>query len=57
MAKASEGCGTMVAGEMRDRINRYLRVKNTCGAQVQGDHRDATDRLAEKPLEIIGNIS
>jgi hypothetical protein len=29
MAKVSEGCGTMVEGEMRDRINRYLRVKNT----------------------------
>ena len=27
MVRASEGCGTMVAGEMRDRINRYLRHK------------------------------
>lgn len=48
MAKASEGCGTMVEGAMRARNNRYFRGKNTCGARVPGNHRDATDRLAEK---------
>jgi hypothetical protein len=43
---------------MRDRINRYLRTqfhqrdREHLRRPVPGDHRDATDRLAEKLLEI-----